>query len=151
MNTPHVNCPRCGGVFQVAQATAGQRVACPWCHDMVTVLVPGQLPPAVPQNQDTPAGEELAAVPPVDSLLPPMAAAGSAETAPPDERAYPANASGEDAVRQATSVDGRGMSQRVLHRMSRHEKDNRRRRKSLIMMAIGALVLIVAAAILLQL
>ena len=80
-----------------------------------------------------------------------LAAAGSAETAPPDERAYPANASGEDAVRQATSVDGRGMSQRVLHRMSRHEKDNRRRRKSLIMMAIGALVLIVAAAILLQL
>ena len=150
MNTLHVNCPRCGGVFQVAQAIAGQRVACPWCHDAVTALVPGQPPPAVPQNQNTSAGEDLAAVPPVDSLLPPMAA-DPVESAPPDDRANLANAAGEDAVRQATRADGKGMSQRVLQRMSRQAKDNRRRRKGLIMMAVGALVLVVAAAILLQL
>gem|GEM_PF-5207752 len=36
-----LTCPKCGGLFQVATALAGSRVACPNCHQLV--LAPAQL------------------------------------------------------------------------------------------------------------
>ncbi len=68
----HVQCPHCGGVYQVADDQAGSTATCPECHTLARI-------PAVnaPQAASAPAG------PPPASFAGPQHAAGLGAPSPP--------------------------------------------------------------------